>query len=417
MQSMKSIPHALFAAGVFATGAANAEDKGVFSQGLTGESVYDKIWSAATLYKDDDNPFIQEFSLQGRLQLQYFNMDSNVGDLDTEDYKDASDANNERVWGDHFEVRRARFGFKSKLFRSFKFEGQIDVDTDADANLYKDLYDLFLTYSASDAFNISVGKTKVRFTREQEISSKEILTFERSLMANLLFPGELTGVWVNGKGIKGGWLYEAGVYGSDRQRDFSEFDAGAVFLGKVGYDYSSSANLDSAVASVHVMHNTEPGYLETTTANNYTPSASPSFGTSIALTNDINHGRFGLMTEAVYGFGDDRADVYGLTIIPSYFIADGLQLVGRFQVAASNGGDGISLPSRYEGLTNNGVVNAADRPALMDRTGSTYTAAYAGLNYYLHGHKLKLMTGIEYAKLGGGDYEGYTAMTGLRMFF
>jgi len=414
---MKSIPHALFAAGLLATGAANAEDKGVFSQGLTGESAYDKIWSAATLYKDEDNPVIQEFSLQGRLQLQYFNLDSNVGDLDTEDYKNASAANDERVWGDHFEVRRARFGFKSKLFRTFKFEGQINVDTDADANLYKDIYDLYLTYAPSDAMNISIGKTKVKFTREQEVSSKEILTFERSLLSNLLFPGELTGVWVNGKGIKGGWLYEAGIYGSDRQRDISEFDAGAVILGKIGYDYASAMDLDSAVASLHVMHNTEPGYVETVTANNYTPSASPAFSTSIALTNDITKGRFGLMTEAVYGFGDNRADVYGLTIIPSYFIADGLQVVGRLQVAASNGGDGITLPGRYEGLTNNAVVNAADRPALLERTGSTYTAAYVGLNYYLYGHKLKLMTGLEYAKLGGGDYEGYTAMTGLRMFF
>lgn len=414
---MKSISRVIVTTGLFIAGVVHAEDKGVFSRGLSGDSVYDKIWSAATLYKNEDHPVIQEFSLQGRLQLQNFNLDSNVGDLDTEDYKDASPANDERVWGDDFEVRRARFGFKSKLFGDFKFEGQMDVDADADASLYKNLYDLYLTYAASDALNISIGKTKVRFTREQEISSKEILTFERSLVANLLFPGELTGVWVNGKGIGGGWLYEFGIYGSDRQREFTEFDAGVLLLGKIGYDYASAVNLDTAIASVHVMHNTDPGYLDGTSSNNFTPSASPEFGTSIALTNDISQGRFGLMTEAVYAFGDGRSDVFGLTIIPSYFIADGLQLVGRFQVATSNEGDGISLPSRYEGLTNNAVVNAADRPTLPDRTGSTYTAAYLGLNYYLYGHKLKLMTGVEYASLGGGDYEGYTAMTGLRMFF
>lgn len=414
---MKLIPRSIIATGLLAAATANAEDKGVFSKGLTGDSVYDKIWSAATLYKDDENPILQEFSLQGRLQLQYFNMDSNVGDLDTTDYKNHSDANDERVWGNNLEVRRARFGFKSKWFHDWKFEGQIDVDPDGDSSLYKDIYDLFLTYGHSDALNISVGKTKVRFSREQEISSKEILTTERGLLANLLFPGELTGVWLNGKGIGGGWLYEFGVYGNDRQREFTELDAGAIILGKIGYDYAKATGFDSAVASVHFMHNTDPGYVDGVSNRNFTPSASPAFDTSIALTNDISYGRFGLMTEALYAFGDDRPDVFGLTIIPSYFITDGLQVVGRFQVAASDGGGGIALPSRYESLTNSSVVNAGHRPPAAEQTGSTYTAAYLGLNYYLYGHKLKVMSGIEYATLGGGDYEGYTFTTGLRMFF
>lgn len=414
---MKSIHRVILATSLLGAVSARAEDQGVFSKGLTGETPYDKIWSAATLYKDEDNSILQEFSLQGRLQVQYFNMDSNVGDLDTTDYKNHSPSNDERVWGDNIEVRRARFGFKSKWFQNWKFEGQINVDTDAEESLYKDLYDLFITYAPSDALNVSVGKTKVKFTREQEISSKEILTFERTLVSNLLFPGELTGIWVNGKGIADHWLYEFGVYGNDRQREFTELDAGAIILAKLGYDYSSNVGWDSAVASVHFMHNTEPGYVDATTSNNFTPSASPAFENSIAITNDIVQGRFGLMTEAIYGFGEDRSDVYGLTVIPSYFIADGLQLVARFQVAASDEGDGIALPSRYEGLTNSSVVNADDRPVLLERTGSTYTAGYLGLNYYLYGHKLKLMGGVEYAKLGGGAYEGYTWMTGLRMFF
>lgn len=414
---MKSIHRALLATSLLGCVPATAEDVGVFSKGLTGDSVYDKIWSAATLYKDEDNPILQEFSLQGRLQVQYFNLDSDVGNLDTTDYKNASDSNDERVWGDNLEVRRARFGFKSKWFQVWKLEGQIDVDTDMDDSLYKDIYDLYLTYAPSDALNVSVGKTKVKFSREQEISSKEILTTERGLVSNLLFPGELTGVWVNGKGIKEHWLYELGVYGNDRQREFTEFDGGAIILGKIGYDYSSQAGMDSAVASVHLMHNTEPGYLDGTSNPNYTPSPSPAFDTSIALTNDIVQGRFGLTTEALFGFGDNRSDVMGLTIIPSYFIADGLQLVARFQVANSSEADGIALPSRYEGLTNNALVNAGDRPVAPERTGNTYTAAYLGLNYYLYGHKLKIMNGIEYSKLGGGAYEGYTFTSGLRMFF
>jgi len=52
-----------------------------------------------------------------------------------------------------------------------------------------------------------------------------------------------------------------------------------------------------------------------------------------------------------------------------------------------------------------------------DKVGNTYTSLYAGINYYLYGNKLKLMNGIEYSKLGGGDYEGYTFLTGMRLSF
>jgi phosphate-selective porin OprO/OprP len=48
-------------------------------------------------------------------------------------------------------------------------------------------------------------------------------------------------------------------------------------------------------------------------------------------------------------------------------------------------------------------------------------STYLGLSYYIYGHKLKLMGGIEYSTLegntGGGDYDGYTAMGGLRFSF
>jgi hypothetical protein len=49
--------------------------------------------------------------------------------------------------------------------------------------------------------------------------------------------------------------------------------------------------------------------------------------------------------------------------------------------------------------------------------GNTYTSGYLGLNYFLYGHKLKLMTGVEYSYLGGGDYDGYTFLSGLRFSF
>ena len=403
----------------------HAEASGVLTGNTyTGDTTYDKLWSLATLYKDDSNPILQEFSLQGRLQVQYADGDSN-GHFDIEDFKHGSAANAQSVWDDKFEARRARLGFKSKWFQTWKLEGQIDADTtDGIDDFYRDIYDLYLTYAPSDALNVTVGKMKVKFSREQEISSKEILTFERSLVSNLLEPNELTGVMVNGKGLAEHWLYELGAYGSERSREFANFDQGAIILGKIGYDYAAQSGLDTAVATLQYLHNTEPGYKEKDDGV-YFASASPSFTDSIALTNDITQGRFGLTTDILYGFGFsgsaqqagksvaiNQSDVFGISIIPSYFIANGLQLVGQLQLATSADANGLSPYGRYEKWAPVVAPTKAGKDA-----GNTYTSAYLGLNYYLYGHKLKLMNGLEYSHLGGGDYDGYTFLSGLRFSF
>lgn len=407
--TMKSIQSALLATSLLGMTSAHAEPTGLLYGKLSGDTAFDRAWSAFTLHKDDDNQILQEFNLQGRLQLQSIYGESDGDSFNTSDYKDAG--NDETVWGDDIEARRARFGFKSKWFQTWKFDGLINVDVDGMDNtgsdtLYKDIYELFVTYAPSDAFNISTGKTKVRFTREQETSSNNILTLERSLLANTLFPGELTGIWTSGKGIAGGWLYELGIYGNDRQREFSDMDGGEIILAKIGYDYAEKVGFDSAVASIHFMTNSEPNYKPTNTPE-YTTGTSPNFGRSIAITNDISQGRFGLVSDVMFASGNDsQSDVMGITVIPSYYIASGLQLVGRLQVATCEDADDLRVPSRYERLV------AGD-----DERGNTYASAYAGLNYYLYGHKLKLMNGIEYSHLGGGDYDGYTFMSGLRFSF
>jgi phosphate-selective porin OprO/OprP len=409
---MKSIQCTLLATSLLGFVSANAEPTGLIFGKLTGETAFDRAWSAFTLYKNEDNPILQEFALQGRLQVQSIYGESDGDSFNTSDYKDAG--NDESVWGNDIEARRARLGFKSKWFQSWKFEGQINVDVDGmdntgDDTFYKDIYDLFVTYAPSDALNISAGKTKVKFSREQEISSKEILTIERSLLSNTLFPGELTGIWASGKGIADHWLYEVGVYGNDRQREFTDLsgdDRGTLFLAKIGYDYAEQSGLDTAVASVHFMNNSEPNYKEPTPPD-YTTGTSPNFKTSWAFTNDITQGRFGLTTEAMLASGDgSQSDVMGLTLIPSYYIAEGLQLVGRVQVATCEDPDDLRLPSRYERLVSGD-----------DEKGNTYASVYAGLNYYIYGHKLKLMNGLEYSHMGGGDYDGYTFMSGLRFSF
>lgn len=436
---MKSIKHAILATSLLGCISAKAGSEtsaaqetpssssatGLLVGKLTGESEWDRAWSSAVLYKNDDNPVIQIFQLTGRLHLQSIYGVAGDDSFNTSDYKDAG--NDESVWGNDIEARRARIGFKAKFYQNWKLDASFNIDTDGhdgpggDTTFYKSFQEGGLTYAPSDQLNIAIGKKQVRFSRDQEISSNEILTFERSVASNILTPGELTGIWSFGKGIAGEWQYEAGVFSNARVPEFADPGQGGVLaIGKIGYDFAEQTGLESCVTTFTYMHNTEPGYKDGKIDPNFTFGASPAFTDSIALTNDLSQGRFGLITELMYGFGFTgmadqggsrdvalaQSDLFGFTLTPSYFIADQLQAVYRFQLVSAADPDGIRVPSRYERLAQGD-----------DERGNTYIAHYLGLNYYIYSHKLKLMTGVEYAQMGGGTYDGYTLLSGLRFSF
>ncbi len=374
---------------------------------LTG---YDRVWSHATLYKSDENDVLQEFSLQGRIQLQYA-----IGDSDQGNY--GSDDRPEDVrWGDDIEVRRWRLGFKSKWFRQWKFEGQIDVSPDWNP-FYRQIYDLYVVYAPSDALNIGIGKYKAnQFGIEHFTSSKEILTMERSLLSNTLFAGELTGMRINGK--KDNWTYSFNLYSGDITQEFSSFETGMIMQASIGYDFHEKLGLEKALVKFDWQHSDdsrngrnvgdEPR-LSATSSGNYE--------NAFSLNGHFEQGKWGLYTDVLGASGrGTTGDVWGVIFIPSYYLTDGLQLVGRYQYAHGDN-DGLRLQSRYERLTAPPVGTLTD-----GGRGENYHAFYLGLNYYLYGHKLKLMAGAEYHTMdngndAGGKFDGVTGIAGVRMSF
>jgi phosphate-selective porin OprO/OprP len=373
-------------------------------------SEYERLWSHFTLYKNDDNPILQEFSLQGRLQLQYA-----WGEADQGEYY-SGDRPTNTLWGDDIEVRRWRLGFKSKWFRQWKFDGQIDVNSDIDP-FYRQIYDLTLTYAPSESFNLGIGKYKANnFGIEHFTSSKEILTIERTLLANQLFVGELTGARFNGK--KNNWQYAAGIYSGDITQEFSSFETGMIYQGSLGYDFHERFGLEKALIKLDVQYSdditngTNRGNEPRLSATN-----SGRYGTAVSLNGHFEQGKFGLYTDILGAEGRGaNGDVWGIILTPSYYLTDGLQLVARYQYANGDN-DALQLQSRYERLA------AAPGGTLTDGgRGENYHAFYLGLNYYLYGHKLKLMAGAEYHQMdngndAGGEFDGVTGLVGMRMFF
>lgn len=408
-----------FASSAFAGSAAEPalEPASTTPAALTG---YERLWSHFVLYKSDTNPVLQEFALQGRIQLQYA-----WGSADQGEYY-SGDLRNDQLWDD-IDVRRWRLGFKSKWFRVWKFDGQIDIFPDWDP-FYRQIYDLNLTYAPSEAFNLGIGKYKANnFGIEQFTSSKEILTMERSLLANQLFAGELTGTRFNGK--KGNWQYAAGLYSGDIRREFSSFETGLVSQLSLGYDFHEMLGLEKALVKLDWQHSDDrangtrhgDGLL---TANGTARLGNAAFRPYIdafSLNGHFEQGRFGLYTDLVAAEGrGTTGDVWGIMLMPSYYITDGLQFVARYQYAHGDN-DGLQLQSRYERLAP--VRTAANPGGLGDSgRGEDYHALYLGLNYYLYGHKLKLMAGAEYHQMdngndNGGEFDGWTGSAGVRMSF
>jgi hypothetical protein len=78
-----------------------------------------------------------------------------------------------------------------------------------------------------------------------------------------------------------------------------------------------------------------------------------------------------------------------------------LQIVGRLQLSFSDEEHGLTPQRRYE------------QPAGLP-TGDRYRALYAGMNYHFADHRLKVMTGLEYADSGGEHT--LTASAAIRVF-
>jgi len=354
-------------------------------------------WPGSVLYKDNANPFLQEVAIQGRFMLQYAeSSDAGIS-------HGTRDAPEFTRWGEHLEVRRWRIGPRIRFFDQWLLDGHINISPDWQP-FYLNIYDVQLTWMHSPAFNVSLGKSKVPYTQEYAISSARIPTVERSLLTNQIITTPLTGLTIFGE--KDHWRYRLGLYANDPRPlgEFSHFNAGYALLMKLAHDFGPQLKVDHAWIGVDAFLHTEP-------PNN----GQPAYTRSLALTSEIIHDAWGFLGDVLYS-GGEGIDNFGLTLLPTWRFHPKWQIVARYHAACSTGGDGISPPIRYDRFV--GETTAA---LTSDGRGDFAQTAYLGVNHFIRGHYLKLMTGIEYLKLeggrSGGGYDGWTFFSGLRVLF
>ncbi len=344
------------------------------------QSTYDDIWKFAEWYRNDQNETVQSVLFSGRLQYEYAAVDADQG------------THNE--WN----VRRMRLGVKSELFHRLTIHIEAGFNPQERDPFYRRLTDAYIEWEASDLFALTVGKQGVSFTVDGSTSSKELLTIDRSNLANnIWFPQEyMPGVSVSGG--RSNWVYQLGVYsGGSANREFGEFDGSAFGLLSVGYDFSEALGVEDALLRGNYV------YQDPDSNNTFTRQLQHIASVNFMFEVD----RWGFRADLTAASGYlGQSDSWGVMTMPFVNLTSRLQVVGRHTYLRSRDANGIRI-ARYESQVTAG-------------RGDRYNGFYAGLNYYFYGHKLKLQSGVQFADMNdsaadGGAYSGIAATTGLRV--
>jgi len=348
------------------------------SETATGEStptLAERTENLGRLYHNKDNPVLQELWFLGRYHGQYYWAEGSRGA------------------DDDWENRRFRIGGQARLWQRLTVQAQMVSGPDMDP-FYGGFTELWAGWRFTDAVTLTIGQQKHRFTYDRTVSSRYLNYLERAQLTQMFALEYTPAVTLSGE--LGEWTYYGGLFsnatGPDIGEAFTEFDAGGSLLGNATRNLGHSLGTDTAYLYFGFV--ASDANVKASNLNHF------DYGLSSALI--LTKGPVSLVTEVTLGLGSNTGNAAGLNLQPGWFITDTTQLVARYQLAVSDDENGLRAQRRYE------------RPAGMT-TGDRYQAAYLGLNRYIAGHRLKLMSGVEYSTLGGEDC--WTASVAVRLFW
>lgn len=345
------------------------------SENEESKTLAERLENLGRLYKNDDNPFIQEWWFLGRYHGQYYSADEDGASQDD------------------WENRRFRIGSQARLFEKLTLHAQMVSGFDMDP-FYNGFTELWSQWEFDDLFAITVGQQKHRFTHDRNVSSRYINTLERSLLVNMFNADYTPAVTASGSADK--FAYYTGLFSNATSPDiweaFTEYDSGYSLLASATWNVEEQIDLDEA--SLNACYLYSDANQNATNLNRYRD------GLSVALI--LTEGAGSLVSEALVGSGSEQGDAIGINIQPGYFLTEKLQLATRYQLAAADEDDGLLAQRRYEQTVG------------LER-GDLYQSGYAGLNYYLAGHRIKFMNGIECASMNGREV--WTASIAFRVFW
>jgi hypothetical protein len=380
-----------------------------------------------TLYKNKENPYLQEFQLEGRLHFQTAHLTGD--DVNGSDY--SSDFN---------EFRRFRLGAKAKFLGYFSAKISADLVGDERINPspnsglgwgYEQLDEALLSFDLGkaigqgpfDTLMLNYGRHKFVLGQEVRTSSTKLLTVERSAISNKVYgSARPTGLSLDATMDK--WTFNTALYssttdGADNEA-FNGWQDDVVFYASAGYQVSDELK----VGADFVYNNADVASGDDSVLG---------YEWATSINGEYSDGAWGIIGDFIVGDNGDtntgnlapRDDAFwGVVLTPYYWIIDEkLQLVGQYQYGGADAAEGIRINSRYgrargtgDNTANGGVDSGID---VNSGRGDEHHSLYAGLNYYLCGHNAKVQAGIEYQTMDtpSGDFNTLTYLLAFRTFF
>jgi phosphate-selective porin OprO/OprP len=361
------------------------------STAAQAESWKDTLKSMGTVYSSDDG-LVQEVKLFGRVHYQYNYSDGEFAD--------------QSFSGDYDELRRLRAGMSIKFLDGFRALGRINFrerGLDDDVTKFDSWDELYIDYTKKDVLgfdsaSVGYGRYKLLFGGEEHQSSKRIKTIERSAINNRFGSRRPTGVNINLE--KNGVEYILGVWSTELELEgWADWDEDEA--------YQVSAIIPAADGEL---------ILDFIYADNEDKILTPfgyDWASSVTYTRDF--GGVNVLTNATFSESADR-DPYGFVVLPSFFLVDDkLEAAFRYQYASISTDLNVPRSSGSRGLR-----RVALEEIFATGNGDEYQAVYAGLNYYVAGHNLKFMTGVEYEDVSGDperELSGVTYWAAVRAYF
>ena len=354
-------------------------------QDLENSNFFQAIWGNTSFYNNEEDDIYLKFV--GRYHGQAWKVDADAGNADG------------------YENRRQIMGFQANIHSQWKLAAQMYIGDGGDP-FYDGMYELMLGWKSKDKkTDLVIGRLDYLYTGlERSTSSKKISTLERSMLVNQLMPGEAVGAHINHK--EDDYSYHLGVFAGDIDDEFSDFSAGHAIAAGVSIELplffdTGSLYVDYLFNNGFAASNAFAPYEHILTTYYKTMTGKTSLDLSLTWADGVG----------------DISDVRGATILLNYDIAsqilldtDFLQLNFRYHQASGDDATALSGQRRYEHKI---------EPVL---TGKNYKSLYAGASYKLYSNYLKLMAGVEWAKLthsanGGDAYKGLTYSLAIRTYW
>lgn len=370
-------------------------------------SPLDPVWSRAVLFEDDNNPWVQQLAIMG-----LFEFSGSWGDAETKGAPD-TDLSTTRT-------RRARLGARMKVFGNTEIEAVGEFAGDGE---YQRIERFKAKTEVRPNYYVSVGKMRPKFGIEQSKESHQLLTPERTLLANMLMPASTLGVTFSQDCAP--WDWSIGWFSGDQDRYFPGIEGDGFLAGSIAYESGEALEGGSAMRTrwhMDYIFNLDgsnsrsiPRYdvAGRRSANgNQLIAKNPAFRHMFSTGIELEGERFAFEGDFQLANGDLNA--WGMTLTPSYWAVPGtLKIVGRYHYADTNdaaglvGGLGVGSDPFYD-----------TSPLFV---GDEFHSFYLGANLHLYQDKFTVLNGLEYALMkdeaSNFETEAWIWHTGARLSF